>query len=82
VIRDDKDGLLVRCGDVNGLAAALRRLSYDAELRRRLGAAGLERTRHEFEWADKFEIVCRVYREMASPSNTARTVPSVRLTDD
>jgi hypothetical protein len=35
-------------------------------LRHRLGAAGRERTRHEFEWTDKFEIVRRVYRESAS----------------
>jgi glycosyltransferase involved in cell wall biosynthesis len=64
VIRDEKDGLLVCCGDLNGLAAALRRLSADAELRRHLGVAGLERTRHEFEWRDKFEIVRRVYRDV------------------
>ncbi len=82
VIRDEKDGLLVRCGDINGLAAALRRLSDDAELRRHLGVAGLERTWHEFAWSDKFEIVRRVYREMASPSNTVSAVPSVRLPDD
>ncbi|MGH7170563.1 MAG: glycosyltransferase family 4 protein, partial [Gemmataceae bacterium] len=65
VIRDEKDGLLVRCGDINGLAAAMLRLSGDAELRHRLGAAGLERTRQEFEWTEKFEIVRRVYQEAA-----------------
>ena len=64
VIRDEKDGLLVRCGDIAALAAALLRLSRDAELRHRLGAAGLERTWKEFEWTDKFEIVRRVYREI------------------
>ena len=64
VIRDEKDGLLVRCGDVNGLAAALRRLSADAELRQRLVAAGLERTRREFEWTDKLALVRRVYEEV------------------
>jgi glycosyltransferase involved in cell wall biosynthesis len=63
VIRDEKDGLLVRCGDINGLAAAMRSLSENAELRQRLGVAGLERTRHEFEWTDKFEIVRRVYQD-------------------
>jgi glycosyltransferase involved in cell wall biosynthesis len=64
VIRNEKDGLLVRCGDLNGLAAAMVRLSGDGDLRHRLGAAGCERTRHEFEWTDKFEIVRRVYREV------------------
>jgi glycosyltransferase involved in cell wall biosynthesis len=63
VIRNEKDGLLVRCGDVPGLAAALLRLVGDAPLRHRLGAAGLQRTQHEFAWTDKFELVRRVYRE-------------------
>jgi glycosyltransferase involved in cell wall biosynthesis len=65
VIRDETDGLLVRCGDVAGLAGALVRLAGDEELRRRLGASGLERTRHEFDWEDKFRIVRRVYEELA-----------------
>jgi glycosyltransferase involved in cell wall biosynthesis len=65
VIRDEEDGLLVRCGDIDGLASALLRLSADGPLRRRLGAAGWERTRHEFEWGDKCELVRRVYREAA-----------------
>jgi glycosyltransferase involved in cell wall biosynthesis len=64
VIHDEKDGLLVRCGDLEGLATAMRRLTSDANLRHRLGAAGQERTRHEFEWTDKFEIVRRVYHEV------------------
>ncbi len=64
VIHDEKDGLLVRCGDVAGLAPALVRLAGDESLRRRLGAAGRERTRHEFDWEDKFRIVRRVYEEL------------------
>src|SRR5262249_21353723 len=36
VIRHEKDGLLVRCGDVAGLADALTRLINDGELRRKL----------------------------------------------
>ncbi|HWG45970.1 MAG TPA: glycosyltransferase family 4 protein [Gemmataceae bacterium] len=64
VIRDEKDGLLAPCGDINGLAAAMLRLSVDADLRRTLGAAGLERTRHEFEWEDKFKMVRRAYQEV------------------
>jgi glycosyltransferase involved in cell wall biosynthesis len=57
LIRDDIDGLLVPCGDVNGLAVALDRLVKDAALRSRLGAAGRERTRTEFRWDDKLRIV-------------------------
>lgn len=72
VVRDEKDGLLVRCGDVNGLAAALLRLSADPGLRQRLGTAGLERTRHEFEWTDKFALVRRVYEEVIAERLTAK----------
>ena len=68
VIRDEKDGLVVRCGDIPGLAGAMLRLSTDGELRQLLGAAGLERTRTEFEWGEKFKIVRRVYQEVAGCS--------------
>ncbi|HZT80314.1 MAG TPA: glycosyltransferase family 4 protein, partial [Gemmataceae bacterium] len=65
VIRDGEDGLLVRCGDVSGLAEALRRLVEDAALRGRLGAAGRARLAHEFRWEDKLELVRQVYQEIA-----------------
>jgi glycosyltransferase involved in cell wall biosynthesis len=66
VIRDEVDGLLVRCGDVAGLAAALRRLVTDAVLRSRLGEAGRERTRREFDWDEKLRLVREVYAERAA----------------
>jgi glycosyltransferase involved in cell wall biosynthesis len=65
VIRDEEDGLLVRCGDIPGLAAAILRLTGDADLRHFLGAAGRERTRREFEWKEKFALVRRVYAEVS-----------------
>ena len=40
-LRDEKNGLLVEAGDVDALAAALRRLIGDAALRRRLRDAAL-----------------------------------------
>jgi glycosyltransferase involved in cell wall biosynthesis len=49
--------LLVRCGDVAGLAGALGRLADDSELRRRLGERGRERTLQEFRWEDKLSLV-------------------------
>ena len=67
VIRHDQDGLLVKCGDVDGLAAALLRLAGDADLRRRLGEVGRERTRKEFRWEDKLRLVRRVYQEVTRP---------------
>jgi glycosyltransferase involved in cell wall biosynthesis len=56
VIRHEQDGLLVRCGDVDGLAEAIRRLAADAALRGKWGGAGRERLRREFQWADKLPI--------------------------
>jgi glycosyltransferase involved in cell wall biosynthesis len=64
VVRDDSDGLLVRCGDLNGLAAALVRLVGDGALRRRLGEAGRERTKREFDWEQKLDVVREVYRKL------------------
>jgi glycosyltransferase involved in cell wall biosynthesis len=43
----------------------LMRLVDDRELRRRLGEAGRERTRREFDWEDKLQLVRRVYRQLA-----------------
>jgi glycosyltransferase involved in cell wall biosynthesis len=62
VIRDQVDGLLVKCGDVAALGRALLRLTGDADLRRRLGEAGRLRTRTEFRWEDKLALLERVYR--------------------
>jgi glycosyltransferase involved in cell wall biosynthesis len=43
IITDGVDGLLVPTGDCAALSAALLRLAADADLRRRLGAAGVRR---------------------------------------
>jgi glycosyltransferase involved in cell wall biosynthesis len=64
VIRHEEDGLLVRCGDVDGLAQALVRLTSDANARHRLGQAGRERTEREFRWSDKLHRVRQVYSDL------------------
>jgi len=69
VIRHEQDGLLVKCGDVDGLATALLRLEGDEGLRRRLGEAGKERTRKEFDWEDKLQLVRHEYQQLASSEN-------------
>jgi glycosyltransferase involved in cell wall biosynthesis len=66
VIRDGGDGLLVRCGDLDGLAGALARLAADRELRRRLGAAGRERIGREFRWEDKLRMVEKAYGQASA----------------
>jgi glycosyltransferase involved in cell wall biosynthesis len=66
LIRHGEDGLLVRCGDVEGLAEALGRMAEDGALRQRLGKAGEERTRREYRWEDKLELVRKVYLSVVS----------------
>jgi glycosyltransferase involved in cell wall biosynthesis len=56
LVRDERNGLIVRAGDDAALAGALRRIAGDARLRERLGAAGAEDVRaftHE-AWARGF----------------------------
>jgi glycosyltransferase involved in cell wall biosynthesis len=65
VIKHEEDGLLVKCDDMDGLAAALTRLIDDRELRRRLGESGRERTRKEFDWKNKLQLVREVYERLA-----------------
>ena len=48
LIVPDDNGLLVAPGDIDGAAAALKRLIMDAALRDRLGAAGRRRVEEEF----------------------------------
>lgn len=49
LVHDDRNGLVVAPGDVDALAAALRRLVEDVELRGRLGEAGHRTVRDEFD---------------------------------
>jgi glycosyltransferase involved in cell wall biosynthesis len=56
LVRDGHNGLIVPAGDAIALAAALRRLAHDAELRARLGANGqadVGRYTHD-AWAEGF----------------------------
>jgi glycosyltransferase involved in cell wall biosynthesis len=78
VIRHDSDGLLVCCGDVSGLAAALARLVEDEALRRRLGEAGRARLPGEFRWVEKLALVRQTYQAAAFASKPARESSSVR----
>jgi L-malate glycosyltransferase len=64
VIHHETDGLLVKCGDLEGLASALIRLVVqNSELRQQLGRVGQQRTNHEFCWPDKLELVQATYAE-------------------
>jgi glycosyltransferase involved in cell wall biosynthesis len=63
VIRHGNDGLLVPCGDVASLAAALGQLVERSAWRRQLGSTGKERIPREFRWQDKLQRVREVYEE-------------------
>ena len=56
LIRHGSDGLLVRCGDVEGLARAMEWLAEHPEERAARGAAGRARVGSEFRWEDKLAI--------------------------
>jgi glycosyltransferase involved in cell wall biosynthesis len=63
----ESSGLLVPPGDADALVAAIRRLAADADLRRRLGAAGHERFRREFTLDRVVPQVREVYTTKPAP---------------
>ena len=65
VIRHQQDGLLVRCGDVEGLSEALITLARNREMRQRFGQAGQARALRDFRWPDKLMQVETLYRDLA-----------------
>jgi glycosyltransferase involved in cell wall biosynthesis len=73
LIQHDSDGLLVRCGDVGGLAVALGQLSADGPLRRRLGEAGRQRLGRDFRWVEKLALVSDTYRSLAQEKRRTKT---------
>ncbi|MEU2158847.1 glycosyltransferase family 4 protein [Streptomyces sp. NPDC019396] len=60
---DGESCLAVPPGDADALATALGRLLGDAELRRRIGAAGRERVLARFTWARAAQGTAELYRE-------------------
>ena len=64
LVRDEVDGLLVPADDPDALAAALRRLLDDPQLRERLGAAAAARVAADFSAAAAAQRVAAVYREV------------------
>jgi glycosyltransferase involved in cell wall biosynthesis len=80
LIRPDQDGLLVRCGDIVGLAEAVGRLMDNGPFRHQLGASGRDRARREFRWKDKLDRVRLIYHELKkSPQRTPRNAESMTL---
>jgi glycosyltransferase involved in cell wall biosynthesis len=70
VIRHDEDGLLVRCGDIDGLAQSLGLLINDAELRHRLGSSGQARLGRDYRWEGKLAKVKQAYADAVKGGGT------------
>jgi len=62
LIRNEVDGLLVAPSDEEGLAAAIRRLIDDPELRRRLGPAARRRVSEEYDLARNTGKLAEIFR--------------------
>jgi glycosyltransferase involved in cell wall biosynthesis len=61
VVQDGVSGLLVAPGSIPELAAAIRRLLEDPELRRRLASAGRQALDRDYTWPKVIERVERAY---------------------
>jgi glycosyltransferase involved in cell wall biosynthesis len=56
-VKDGQTGLLVECGDTEGLASAMERLIDDSAMRGKMGIAGAARFRERFTLARSHEIL-------------------------
>lgn len=75
VIRHERDGLLVPCGDVGALTAAIKRLCDDVDLRIDLGLGGKERLPDDFCWDEKLAVVRQAMAASVSePERRARVL--------
>lgn len=72
IVADGVTGLLVERGDRDALAAAIRRLLADPDLRARMGAAGRERARALFSWDRSVARLVEFYRSCAPPRRDER----------
>jgi glycosyltransferase involved in cell wall biosynthesis len=78
---DDDTVLSCRAGDVDDLAAAIRRGLDDPELRARVGAAGRQRVLERWTWRRCAEQTVEQYREvLAMPANVDKLRRNGRVT--
>jgi glycosyltransferase involved in cell wall biosynthesis len=71
VVVDGTTGLLVPPRDHQAMASAIVRLLQDAELRQRMGAAGLARVGHHFSAERMVQSTVRVYERLAMHRDNA-----------
>jgi glycosyltransferase involved in cell wall biosynthesis len=75
VVDDGRTGFLVPARDARALAAAIRQLADDAELRREFGAAGREKAVREFDDRRCVEITLSTYRRLMAERSLPAPVP-------
>lgn len=85
VVRDGENGLLVPPKDVVSLAAAIKRLVEDPELRKRMGKVGRERAEREFSESTVQNQFFTVYRDLLGgnwPSSQRSKIQEIRCASD
>ncbi len=65
-VLDGESGLLIRAGDTRGLARAIDQVVSSPEMRRRMGAAGLELARRKFDAQRNDRALVELVRRAAS----------------
>jgi glycosyltransferase involved in cell wall biosynthesis len=73
VVDDGRTGFLVPARDAHALAAAIRQLADDPELRRGFGAAGREKALREFDDRRCVEITLSTYRRLMAERSVSAT---------
>ena len=71
LVRHERDGLVVPAGRPDELAAAIRRLHGDDQLRRSCAASAQQRILEEFSIARMTERTCQLYLEVLGQANPA-----------
>ncbi len=66
VVAHEQTGILTPPRDVEAIAGAIARLVADADLRRKMGAAGRAFVERHYRWQDNAALMERLYDEMTS----------------
>ena len=75
VVQHERNGLLVECGDHEGLAAAALRLLEDPVLAQRLIAEGLRDVEQQYTWGAVSDRWAALYRRLARARDVVPATP-------
>jgi len=71
VVSDNETGILVRPGDSENLAAAIKKLAGDVALRKRMGIAGVEFVRANYDWEKNLDQMIGLYDRLLNGKGKA-----------